>query len=392
MKFMRINKLFVFALLISTTQTAFSQSRIKKISVKESYISSKLYIDSNEKKVQLRDNLEIGISIVDPSALNAMFQLNSIRSAKQKFDFYQESSYQFFLAKSNKDPIYVSYDDVVEYVLQSNLLSDSDESIINKRFNYDFDPDHKELKINNHDVSGSLNPFYVQNKYLFVAKISISNSSNSPQRIHTNFSLCDGKNSNCQSSIKQNIVEKLIGDGDSKEIKLFNLYKYILPDTLIIPPNAKAEYYMSFYPPNLDGAGSCRIYNTENGLFSDFSFKNTSVLQRNVNEYYEFKIRNRLGTTPITGGFFHYVLLSNDQIDYYVRDGKIYINALDINKSFRVFAVRLNSISNDLDVGDIKIIKGYYSLSENMKGQDLLDSVKMKRKKLFVVFKQVVFD
>jgi hypothetical protein len=361
-----MKQITLILLTVFITVSGFSQRKIKKLDVFEKgskvNIEFKPVVDAMEKK-----GLKIKIVPVSADELNSLFLKESDINGKFEYDYYENSRKSYFLKKRKKKREKSDFEFLMEgadWLLENKKINQQEYDELKKQLLSKYGKEKgNELYSAGRIVSS--NPYYIQNKYLSVFKVEISNLTNTFLTFDNNIIIQSG-NLVYRPLATTFIVEALNQEGLMNVDKLLTLERHHLPERISIPPASKFEKIIAVLPID---------YNNKSLEISITGFDSTLKWEITKNEntinqsytFYEIDIEAKYDTkiSDLTNNF---IILNSYQSSIFFTNNNLFISEKDLDDEFGIFTYTI--YGNYL----------YYGRRTNLKGTDFIDIEKNKRK------------
>jgi hypothetical protein len=353
-------------LVINISIFSYGQNKIKKLEVKETGYEVAIEIIPKINKVKCDNNISIEITPVSPETLNDHFFSKNQLDGKYHYSYYDKSRDSYFLKKTKVKSEKSDYEFIIEgldLLLENEVIDQNEYAILYNSVTLDFNTYINSEQIPKAD-NISNNPYYLNNKYMNVFRLEITNSSNS-------FAIYDD-----QLSVKYNnnlyqpltsafLKNELITMNQMTNAKSLILERFNYISPIIIPPLSTIVKYFSVLPIDFSSEDLIIYSNKYNKSLS----WSVNIKQTDINRSYSFfelHIEHTYAGSSASGK--DYTLLSTANPSSIFFDGDKLFVASDATGD--VFQLITFSISYD---------KLYFSRMSNLSAKNYLDLSKNKR-------------
>ena len=218
-----------------------------------------------------------------------------------------------------------------------------------------------------------INPFFINDKFLSVYKIRVTNNSNNKTTVNKKDFILNsgGVNFDLFSNDKLAQMHQLNSSLNNSVFEKIN--KFNMPELVTIPPKTTVNYYLTSLPAL-----------NENKLISLF-YKNNSfvwnndIKTNNINttkKYYAINVNPKIGKDNIVETNNYYIV-RNIKDESFINDSKnkLYTN---LNSKFKILAYCL--FKSEL----------YFTITDVIDPNDYIDIEKKKRKKLYFKYSKYI--
>ena len=235
--------IFFFIINISSGQYKIKQLEINEIGYK-----------SRVKLIPIKDsisNQEVSFIItpINPLLLNNKFTFYNYLNGKFNFSYYTSSPNIFLkqkkYIKQEEKSLGENYLANNVWLFKQNIISDIE---YHKIYNKILERFYPEILEKSKYKTTSCNPFFLNDFYLSVFKIRISNNSNSDKTIlRSGISIINGYEM-LKPLSNESVINELINHKAMTNEKSISLKRFNLPEKLLIPANTSVEFYFSVLP------------------------------------------------------------------------------------------------------------------------------------------------
>jgi hypothetical protein len=225
------------------------------------------------------------------------------------------------------------------------------------------------MNINSPPIISS-NPYYIQNRYLSVFKIEISNPTKSYLNFDENIIIQSG-NSIYRPLPTKFIIEELQKSNLMNVDKALTLERHNLPDYISIPPNSIFEKLFAVLPIDYNNKILEISFSGINSKFKWEIIKNETIINE-LYTFYEFNIN-----WEYSGIVKHYadnfnILTKSNQSSVFLVNNVLFIGEENLNEVFEIFTLSLYGATL------------YYGRNSNLKGIDFINKEKTRRKTITI--------
>lgn len=333
----------------------------------------KTHIISQEQIHKKIENIEITCNLIDPIELDDFFNLEDSNNGKFNYSYYSESSETFFKKrrwfgnkqkKVNND--YENLTDGLSALLSKGEITNLEYDILLKQINNNYLEQDYLSQNTSHK-----NPFFINNKYLSVIKIKITNTSNNKITFKKDDFLLNSGEINFKLFSDENLLEKHQLNNSLNNAIYDKIVKFNMPETFTVPPKETISYYLASLPM-LSESNIISLH------FKKTSFEwNNDISTNNINsieKYYAINVNPKIGNDNILE-VNNYYLVRNITDKSYINDSKnkIFTN-LESKFSILAYCVYRKKL--------------YLTITEEINPNDFIDLEKKKRKKLYIKYSE----
>jgi hypothetical protein len=365
-----MKKISLFILLISIAVFCFGQRKIKKVEVAEKGYSVKLKFKPVTDEI-IYGGLTIKITPLSANELNLLFVKESGINGRFEYTYFDNSRNSYFLKKQKRKREKSDYEfllEGVEWLIDNEKINQNEYEELNKQivFNYDEKKGYEEYG-SNRIISS--NPYYIQDKYLSVFKIELSNETKSYIAFDEAIIIQNGDL--IYRPLTANfIMEKLQLSGLMNVDKALILERYNLPNSMLIPPSSKFEKLFAVLPIEYQDK-SLEISISGSDIKFMWEVSNDKRVIDKLYTFYELNIEWEFSGVVTDYGNV-YSILSLEESSIFLENNKLFIDENFLNDKFEIFSFLLrNSIL-------------YYGRANNLRGIDFISKEKNKRKRIII--------
>ena len=360
-----MKQIALLVLIISITTLSFGQRKIKKLEVNEIGYSSKVSMTPIIDEIE-HNGLKIKIEPISIDKLNSQFLKESSISGKFEYTYYDNSRKSYFLKKRKKrweKSDYEFLNEGVIWLLDNEIIDQYEHDDLIKQITYYFD-EKTAQKTYSIDRIISSNPYYIQDKYLSVFKIEISNPTQSDITLNEAITIQNGNLIYNPLSVEF-ITTELRKSNLLNVNKMFTLERHNLKESIIIPPNTSFEKLFAVLPIEYSDKYLEISLSGTNTKFK-WEINKDEVI---INEQYSFLEFNidweYSGIKADYAKNFNLFRCKHSAI--FLSTDELFIGDESLNEEFEIFTLSLHGIHL------------YYGRSPDLKGQDFIND-KNKRK------------
>lgn len=365
---------FVFIL----NYNSFSQNKIKLVTTLEEGYSYKI-IFSPKIDSYKSDSLTVSISPISGDDLNGVFNSYTAINGKHNYSYFKSSRYSFFLQKNkkNKNSKFKSDSEFLIDGLSWLLENDSiNQSIYDEFIDIAFSNTNDESFSSNRNEVILNNPYYFNNTYLSIFKVTYENKSNHQITIPNDFAIVSDQL--LYKSLSNEAITHFLSLAGKYNIEMAKSLMYFNHDNILqIPPDSKIIKYIAYIPikysPILNIYSNSLKHNFSWGVVNEMNTYNENLT------FYELNLSINLGNI-INASSKDFIILKSTDGNIFIDDKQIFVLSSSINKTFDIYVLSLydNSI--------------YYSFNTILPS-DYIDLSSKKRKSIVIkntLLKEVV--
>ena len=358
--------------MILITIISYGQGKIKKLEVKEEGINININFQPVVDKITY-NGLTIKITPISTDELNSLFLRESTLDGKFEYSHYEKARKSYFLKKRKRNREKSDFEFLLEgasWLMENEKITQQeyDELVEQIIFNYDRETGN-EIYSPNRIISS--NPYYINNKYLSVFKIEISNQTQSHLSFDENITVECG-NSIFRPLPTNLIIEELKRSNLMNVNKALTLERHNLQNSISIPPNSNFEKLFAVLPIDYNSNTLLISFSGTNTKFKWEVVKNEKIINE-LYTYYEFEIDwYYSGTVSKSGVNFN--VLKSKQTSVYLGYNELFIGEDYLSQVFEIFTLSL-FFNED----------GLYFGRNRIRGSDFLDKEKNRRKAIQII-------
>ena len=357
--------------MISITILSFGQRKIKKLEVIEKGYNINIEFNPVIDEIVFNE-LKFKIVPISADELNSLFLKESSINGKFEYTYYDNSRNSYFLKKRKKKREKSDFEflfEGVEWLIDNEKINQQEYDELVKQIIFNYDKEAGD-EIYSTDRIISSNPYYIQNRYLSVFKIEISNPTKSYLTFDENITIQSG-NSIYRPLPSKFIIKELQKSNLMNVDKALTLERHNLPDSISIPPNSKFEKLFAVLPIDYNNKILEISFSGINSKFKWEIIKDETIINE-LYTFYEFNI-----DWEYSGIVKHYadnfnVLKKSNQSSVFLGNNELFIGEENLNEVFEIFTLSLYGATL------------YYGRNSNLKGIDFINKEKTRRKTITI--------
>ena len=366
-----MKKIALITFMISITILSFGQRKIKKLEVIEKGYNINIEFNPVIDEIVFNE-LKFKIVPISADELNSLFLKESSINGKFEYTYYDNSRNSYFLKKRKKKREKSDFEflfEGVEWLIDNEKINQQEYDELVKQIIFNYDKEAGD-EIYSTDRIISSNPYYIQNRYLSVFKIEISNPTKSYLTFDENITIQSG-NSIYRPLPSKFIIKELQKSNLMNVDKALTLERHNLPDSISIPPNSKFEKLFAVLPIDYNNKILEISFSGINSKFKWEIIKDETIINE-LYTFYEFNI-----DWEYSGIVKHYadnfnVLKKSNQSSVFLGNNELFIGEENLNEVFEIFTLSLYGATL------------YYGRNSNLKGIDFINKEKTRRKTITI--------
>ena len=363
-------RLLLLSLCLLSLNMAQGQRKIKKVEVKEEGFNIKMSFEPVVDNLTY-NGLNVKITPVSANELNDQFLKENYFTGKFEYSYYEKSRESYFLRKKRgkrKKSDLEFYLEGIAWLFDNDLINESEHDELEKNILFYYDEDFATGYYDGNKITAA-NPYFINERYLNLFKVVISNPTASHIKLDKNLMVENGAIL-LDHLTSDNLFKHLDSIDRSNSYKTMTLERHNFKGSMAIPPNSKVEKYLAVLPINFNHP----VLNISlEGVPKKLSW-NIIKDEKTINELYTFYELELKWNNDYDVQFS---LLRGNANSIFMDENKLFIGDESLNNSFELFTIMLDR--NSL----------HYGRHVDLKGADFVDKVKLKRKTIKTDVKKI---
>lgn len=363
---MKKDLLVIFFISIALISNA--QRKIKKTEVIEEGFSVNMTFKPTIDEISV-DGMNFKITPISPDKINTLFLRENRLNGKFNYSHYEKNRNSYFLKKRKRKREKSDFEFLLDgayWLLNNDIINQLEYDKLEKQIIYSYDVADARIRYDRDNIISS-NPYYINNRYLSVFKIEISNSTKERRLFDKNILVSVGTNVFTPLS-PSFISNELIRCNLMNTEKAFSLERNNMSSAFYIPADTKVIKYFSIMPINYNNDKIEISFSNLDKTFKWEIIKDETIINKTYT-FYEFQTYWEYSGFPSQLGD-EYSLIKSKSSSVYLNNGDIYIDENNLTDNFEVLTL---SLYND---------NLYYGRINNIKGIDYLKKKKNKRERI----------
>ncbi len=335
-----MRKILLITLILFIYVPSFGQKRVKKIVIQEDGYGYHVEHKPN-RDVLTHEGLIFKITPVSGEELNALFQKERNLSGLFDYSYFNRSRETYLLSKGGVNRKKSNTESLlggISWLIENNKISQEEGKELIKQMTIMDTALGVNLTQISHYQAYPNNPFFIDNRYLSVFRVQISNDSDSEVIFNNQIKIETG-NFLLEPFSSEYLMEMLNHTNSLNQGKALILNKYNLPKTITIPPHTKIEKLIAVNPIDYSEE-QLKISFVGNPTKFEWHILQKITTHEESYTFHEFDISWNYGKSVSDFGTEINIIKGSNDILFIASD-KFFIDEQYLDEKFEIFTLSL---------------------------------------------------